>query len=451
MKPPLAAIFVLSAATLAYEVLLTRLFALILWHHYAQMIISLALLGFAVSGTVLAAFGPRLARRLQPSLCAAAAGFGLTAGAAFLLAAATAFNPLELGWSWQQPLRLLATSVLLALPFVCAGGAIGLALVALAQQRHRIYAADLFGAGSGALAVVGLLEWVPPERALLFVGALGLLAAALFARPPPWRLALTALALALSCLPAPALAPTPYKTLARTLPTQGTRVLAEVDGPQGRATALVNEQVPFRDAPGLSLASPFTPSPQIAFFLDGEPAGGVPLGDRRYLRELPSAAPYALRERPHTLVFGLGTATWQAQELGAAPLRVVEANASLLRLVDRLPALAPLPAPMPERALAAPRAHLAADRERYELVVVSIAAAPGGLAAVHEDPLLTVEGMHALLARLTAGGWLALSIDVGTPPRELLKLVATVRAAVGETATRRLALVRSFRTATLLV
>jgi hypothetical protein len=59
--------------------------------------------------------------------------------------------------------------------------------------------------------------------------------------------------------------------------------------------------------------------------------------------------------------------------------------------------------------------------------------------------------MHALLARLTAGGWLALSIDVGTPPRELLKLVATVRAAVGETATRRLALVRSFRTATLLV
>ena len=66
MKPPLAAIFLLSAATLAYEVLLTRLFALILWHHYAQMIISLALLGFALSGTVLAACGPRLA---EPRLC----------------------------------------------------------------------------------------------------------------------------------------------------------------------------------------------------------------------------------------------------------------------------------------------------------------------------------------------------------------------------------------------
>jgi len=36
---------------LAYEVLLTRLFSIVLWHHFAYMIISAAMLGYGASGT----------------------------------------------------------------------------------------------------------------------------------------------------------------------------------------------------------------------------------------------------------------------------------------------------------------------------------------------------------------------------------------------------------------
>ena len=43
-------IAVLSAATLAYEVLLLRLFAIAQWHHFAYMAISIALLGFGAAG-----------------------------------------------------------------------------------------------------------------------------------------------------------------------------------------------------------------------------------------------------------------------------------------------------------------------------------------------------------------------------------------------------------------
>jgi len=46
----LVAIAVISASALAYEVLLMRLFSIIQWHHFAYMIISLALLGYGVSG-----------------------------------------------------------------------------------------------------------------------------------------------------------------------------------------------------------------------------------------------------------------------------------------------------------------------------------------------------------------------------------------------------------------
>ena len=45
-RPPLIAIGLLSACVLAYEVLLTRLLSIVLWHHFAYMIISAAMLGY---------------------------------------------------------------------------------------------------------------------------------------------------------------------------------------------------------------------------------------------------------------------------------------------------------------------------------------------------------------------------------------------------------------------
>jgi hypothetical protein len=39
------------AAAIGYEIVLKRLFAIALWHHFAYMIISLALLGYGASGT----------------------------------------------------------------------------------------------------------------------------------------------------------------------------------------------------------------------------------------------------------------------------------------------------------------------------------------------------------------------------------------------------------------
>ena len=51
-----------SAAALAYEILLMRLFSIALWHHFAYMIISLALLGYGASGALLM-LAPRAVQR----------------------------------------------------------------------------------------------------------------------------------------------------------------------------------------------------------------------------------------------------------------------------------------------------------------------------------------------------------------------------------------------------
>ena len=59
---PRLSISVLSAAALSYEILLMKLFSIIQWHHFAYMIISLALLGYGMSGTFTALFRERLLR-----------------------------------------------------------------------------------------------------------------------------------------------------------------------------------------------------------------------------------------------------------------------------------------------------------------------------------------------------------------------------------------------------
>ena len=48
------ATLLISAAAIAYEILLMRVLSIVQWHHFAYMIISLALLGYGASGSFVA-------------------------------------------------------------------------------------------------------------------------------------------------------------------------------------------------------------------------------------------------------------------------------------------------------------------------------------------------------------------------------------------------------------
>ncbi len=61
-RPPLLALALLSAAALGYEILLMRLLSIILWHHFAYMMISVALLGYGAAGALVALARPALLR-----------------------------------------------------------------------------------------------------------------------------------------------------------------------------------------------------------------------------------------------------------------------------------------------------------------------------------------------------------------------------------------------------
>jgi hypothetical protein len=109
--------------------------------------------------------------------------------------------------------------------------------------------------------------------------------------------------------------------------------------------------------------------------------------------------------------------------------------------------------------IAEARGYVARDRGRFDLIEVALldafGASSAGLYALAESYLYTVEALDAYLDRLAPGGMLAVTRWINLPPRDVLKLFATAavtleRRGVAEPG-RQLALIRSWKTATLLV
>jgi hypothetical protein len=472
-----AALALVSAAALAYEILLTRLFSIIQWHHFAYMMISVALLGYGAAGTCVTLLRPRLEARLEAVFAGSAAGFGISSAAAFLLAQRVPFNALEFLWDPAQPLRLALIYLLLFVPFFFAAFGVCLMYTRFAAEAGRIYSFDILGAAAGCLGVVLLLFVLAPAAVLGAVAALPLAAAALIvlARPPRRPAAAATLLLAGTALgwavagPLGALRISPYKELNQTLEVMGTRLLAQTSSPLGLLSVVESPAVPFRLAPGLSLNAPGEPPPQLALFTDGGGMSAITRYDGAreplaYLDYVTSAAAYHLLAQPRVLVLGAGAGSDVLQALyHAAPsVDAVELDPAVIRLVQEdFGAFSgqPYTAPGVQVHVGEARGFVAATRRQYDLIQIalvdSFGASSAGLYGLAESYLYTVESLQAYLERLAPGGYLSITRWVALPPRGTLKLAGMIAVALERSGVadpgRRVALVRGWNTATLLV
>lgn len=474
LRLPVFSIALLSATALGYEVLLMRLFSIIQWHHFAYMIISLALLGYGASGTFIALGRERLLRHFETAYWLNLVLFGLASVACYSAAQQIPFNPEEVLWDWHQAGRLMAIYLLLALPFFFAANGIALALTRYTSAVARLYAADLLGAGLGSLAIVALLFQVFPDTALKLLGALGLAAALLGARelrlPLPSR-QLPALAGMLMLLALPAgwleLQISPYKGLPQMLRISGTQVVAERSSPLGKISVVKSDSIPFRHAPGLSLHGADIPA-QLGLFIDADGMTVVnhnPRGQTLdYLDQLTSALPYHLASPGRVLILGAGGGSDIQQALNhhVAHIDAVELDPELIDLVGG--DYADWSGHIYRRdgvqlATGDARGFIRQSRQHYDLIQISMldafGASSAGLHALNENYLYTVEALQDYLAHLAPGGYLGISRWIKLPPRDTLKLFATaVRAlqALGSNAPgEQLVLIRGWQTSTLLI
>lgn len=440
------AIALISAAALAYQLLLMRWLAIAHWHPFAVMIISLALLGHGASGTWLSLWLAPAMRHFDRLFPACATLFAGSAVAALWLARWIPFNGLELVWNPWQLLWLSALYLVLALPFLFAASCFGLAFARHGTRIPLLYGADLIGAGIGALATVAL-AFLPVDRGLLLAALCGPLAAMLVL-PRGWllRTSVVLIALALAALlPGRTLAPATneFKGLSKALLLPQAQIVAERHGPYGWLAVLESPQVPLRHVPGLSLGNVEEPPAQLGLYTDGDALSVITRRDaasQGYLGRVTSALPYELQQpSPAVLVLGAGGGqeVLQALALGARSVDAVELNPQRLRLVreDYADFAGDLYRdPRVRTFVADPRAFARATDARYDVIVLasdaSFAGGGAGVQAAVEHYGLTVQALRDYLARLSPGGLLAITHWRKQPPRDELKLFATAVAAL---------------------
>jgi SAM-dependent methyltransferase len=470
------ALATISAAILAYEVLLTRLFAIIQWHHFAFLAISIALLGFGVSGAALAIWRRAVEPRIDLVFSACALAFAVTGPVAFLLAQQVPFNALELVWDPAQLLNFGVIYLLLTVPFTAGAACIGVAFLRHEDPVGRVYFWNLLGSAVGALGVILTLSILSPIQNLAATSVLALIASALeLAATGSRRRWIAVAGLVVVGIAGWVLAPATWtalniaehKGLSAALNVSGTELVWQRLGPLGLVSVVESETVPFRSAPGLSLNAPALPPRQVAVFTDADAGSMIdenagPMASA-YLRYTTDALVYDLVGRPEVLVLGAGGGRPVAQALvhGAARIDAVESNPDIVDLVKG--DYAAFAGRLYDRDevtvhVADPRGFLAATDRRWDVITMKAAGSGGAGAGTHglnEDYLLTVDAIALMLRRLRPGGWLSFTQALKLPPRAAPKLIVTALEALewegATTPADHLILIRGMATTTLLV
>jgi hypothetical protein len=476
----LFSLLLLSAATLAYELALMRAFSLTLWHHFAYMVISVALLGFGASGTFLSLWW-RPTRNPERAFGLFAALFAFSIPACFIAAQRIPFDPTLILWDARQLLTLAAFYLVFFVPFFLAATAIGVLLLAWARQAPRVYFFNLLGSGLGSLLLVLFLYFVPPEGAVLAIYAVAITAVALILPAVPQRaqalslLVLVATFYLLHFTNALEIRISQYKSLSVSRNLPAAKIVEQRFSPLGRVDVLQSPAV--RHAPGLSLAARATPPPQLALFIDAESAGALTAYDGsrpplEFLDWTTGAAPYHLlsdSSTAHALILGAGGGTdlLLARYHDLASIEAVELNPDIVELSRRTFAdftgdLYSLPGV--ELHVQEARGFLESlprsgdGRRQFDVIQISLldslAAATAGVHALNESYLYTVESLARATDPLSDDGFLAITRWLTMPPRDAPKLFATAVAALearGLDPAPRLALIRSWATYTLLV
>ena len=341
LSPPWISIALISMASLAYEILLMRLFSIIQWHHFAYMVISLALLGYGVSGTFLTIYRNKLLDNYRTVFMSNLLLFGVAISSSFYASQHIQFNIEQILWDVSHFGRLLMVYLLLAIPFIFVANVIGLTLAKFPKYVSRLYGADLFGAGAGGLLIVILLYQYFPEQLVTGLSVLvlatltvGWLELGMRRQMRLYLLLSLIIVSVLVLLPEPwtKLKISPYKGMMQSLQVTGTNIIDTKSSPLGMVHVVESKTLPFRHALGLSIKSTASIPEQIAVFFDADAMSVITNNtnnqDKTYLEQMTSSLPYHLSKISNVLILGAGGGSdvLQALHFQVESIKAVELN-----------------------------------------------------------------------------------------------------------------------------
>lgn len=424
-KPPLpflSGLFLVSAGSLMYEVVLTRLLSVLSWYYLAFVSVSMAMLGMT-AGALFVQLRPHLFRR--EDVAARLRQFSLAMAIATPLALVTMLAILiDLVPSIESLYAFVLFCAVIATPFVFSGIVVCLSLTRSEFAIGRVYFVDLLGAAAGSVGSVALLELFDAPSAMFAISGilfLSVLAYERFEEPARSRLRFAAFACVMFIVAAINRA-TPFgfgPLQSKGLPDVRSHLLAEVWNPISRirATRSPDARPMLWSSYGNEIYGPQKAVSSI--WLDIDNAAGTPIykfsgspQDIDFLAYDVTTVADQLRQGGSAAIIGVGG----GRDLMAASLfnfhRIVgiELNAGIYDLVTRrfksfanLDKIQGLEIHQDEG-----RSYLSRTPEKFDVVQASMvdtwAATSAGAMTLSENSLYTVDCWRIFYRHLNPGG-----------------------------------------------
>jgi len=457
------AVFLISLVIIFVEITLMRELALRYWEHLAWLVVSIALLGFGASGTVLVLLHRFLKAGKTTLQFASLLGMSLSMPLCLWLGDKIDLNLIQMVWQPSIVLRIGLVEMVMGIPFLFGGMFIGLVLQDSPEKIPGHYAASFLGSGSGGIIVLPLLYWFAPRLMIISSGMVILATSLIFVqgklRTGCWIGTAVLLAIIVWQIPHTSKI-SDDKDLPQLLAMPESLVVARRYSPQGMLEIV--EAPAFHAAPGLALNNIEPVPPQRFINVDAQIVDTIyqttSPDDFAFLDQTTQALPYQLGRFDHALIVDDAGAS----HIGLALYHRVGTVTSLISngvLADLK---------MKELSSSNPYIHNAADisfitatvrgylrksTQHYPLIIFpTIGTDPGGLSAAAANSLLTQETLQLCLAHLDKQGVLAVSTFVHSPPRESLRLLNMLVAALRETGKeprRHIAIIRNWATVTI--
>ena len=433
-----------SAAIIAFQLSLMQLISIVQWHHFAYMIISVAMLGFGASGTLLALLRERLlamSHWLVPLLMTVS-GFCMMLAFHITRFDVFQFDVYLLFVERAQFPVLAANYLIFFVPFFAGALSIGILFIRHAKQIGTYYFSNLLGSGLGGLFVLFVFGNMFPQQVPPLIGLFSVAAGLLSMSGKYFRLHLAmgavAVVTAALLLRSPAdVRISEYKGLsqAMNLP-EATIVHSE---PDIHGLIQVVSSPALRFAPALSLSYTGEVPVKKNIFVNGDFFGVIPRfspgQSDHVLNYTTQALPWIMQRRENIMMLNAGEGAPLAHAFSHAPAHVdaIIPNRGVVTLLQnqfadqsgRLFLHDSLQIHQFEaRNFLATKAPAA-----YDLIVLPQQDAFGGTAginALRENYNMTLEAFSLMWDQLQPNGVISVSSWTDYPPRNTLKLLGSL-------------------------
>lgn len=429
-------LFVVSSIVISSQISLIQFFAYQQWYHFASIIISMAMIGFGVSGLLI----PTIQKKFNdPSLLLDI--IQVFASISFLVSLYInqkilgSFDSFLIFFDLMEAFKFFMIIISFTINFTLFALVIGLIFSNFPHLIGKLYSWNLLGSAFGGLSVIILLWFFLPQQILLLNGLLISLTILFRIIKYPVKSITIKLMLIISILLNTIFFispfefyPSQFKTISRIKNLPDFKEEYQKNSPYGlieKASSTL-----FKYSPGLSLN--YTGEiPEINYILlNGEIAGyelkNYDKMNFSFLKNSTLFLPYFLREYKNVLILNAlgGIEIFRCLNGYVNNIIITELNPVLMEIIKSQ--FSGASSNKFKFFKIDPRIFLVSTQQKFDLIycpAIEPVGLTSGLFAVQEKFLLTKESFQRIYDCLNSGGYFTISCFLDNPPRSFLKVL----------------------------